>query len=62
MEKDHLIDLGVDARIILEWICKKWDEQAWTEMFWLRIQTGDLSFVTETKCTEPSANISNLLN
>jgi hypothetical protein len=26
MEKDHLKDLGVDGRIILEWICKKWDE------------------------------------
>jgi hypothetical protein len=27
--KNHLKDLGVDGRIILEWIFKKWDEVAW---------------------------------
>jgi hypothetical protein len=29
-EKDHLEDTGVDERIILRWIFKKWDMGAWT--------------------------------
>jgi hypothetical protein len=29
-EKDHLGDPGVDGRIILRWICKKWNVRVWT--------------------------------
>jgi hypothetical protein len=36
----HLQNLGVDGRIILKWIFKKWDGEAWTGLLWLRIGTG----------------------
>jgi hypothetical protein len=38
-EGDHLRDPGVDERIILKLIFKKWDG-AWTGLNWLRIRTG----------------------
>jgi len=40
-EGDYFEDPGVDGRIILNWIFKKWDGEAWTGLIWLRIGTGD---------------------
>jgi len=39
-ERDHLGDPGVDGRIILRWIFRKWDVGVWTGSNWLRIGTG----------------------
>jgi len=39
-EGDHWGDLGVDARIILRWIFRKWVVGLWTGSSWLRIGTG----------------------
>ena len=33
-------DQGIDRRIILKWIIRKWVGEAWTELICLRIGTG----------------------
>jgi len=38
-KKDHLDNPGVDGRIILRWILRKWYVGAWTGLSWLRIWT-----------------------
>jgi len=38
--KSHLGDPGVDGRITLRWIFRKWDVEIWTGSSWLRIGTG----------------------
>jgi len=38
-ERDHLGDPGVDERIILRWMFRKWDVRVWTGSSCLRIGT-----------------------
>jgi hypothetical protein len=38
-ERDHLGDPGVDGRIILRWIFRKWEVEVWTGSNWLGIGT-----------------------
>jgi hypothetical protein len=38
--RDHFGDPGVDGRIIMRWIFRKWDVEVWTGSIWLRIGTG----------------------
>jgi hypothetical protein len=40
-KRDHWGDLGVDGRIKLRWIFRKWDVGLWTGSSWLRIGTAD---------------------
>jgi hypothetical protein len=39
-DRDHWGDSGVDGRIILRWIFRKWNMGIWTGLGWLRIETG----------------------
>ena len=39
-ERDHLGDPGVEGRIILRWIFRKWNVWVWTGSSWLMIGTG----------------------
>ena len=39
-ERGHLEDPGVDKRIIVRWIFRKWNVGAWTGSNWLWIGTG----------------------
>jgi hypothetical protein len=39
-ERDHLEDPGVDVRIIIGWIFRKWNVGAQTGSIWLTIGTG----------------------
>jgi hypothetical protein len=39
MHVSHLGDPGVDGRIILKCIFKKWDAETWIGLSWLRIGT-----------------------
>jgi len=39
-ERDHLENTGIDGRVILRWIFRKWVVGAWTESIWLRIGKG----------------------
>ena len=39
-EGDHWEDLGVDGRIILGWISRRWDVGIWTGLGWPTIERG----------------------
>jgi hypothetical protein len=41
MERNNLEHLGVDERILLKRILKKWDGESWSGLLWLRIGTFD---------------------
>jgi hypothetical protein len=40
-ERKHLRDPGVNGRLLLRWIFRKWVVGAWTGSSWQRIGTGD---------------------
>jgi hypothetical protein len=39
-ERDYLEDTDIDRKIILKWIIKTWDGEAWTGLIWFRIGKG----------------------
>jgi len=38
--RDHLEDLDVNGKIMLEWILGKWGVKMWTGFIWLRIRNS----------------------
>jgi hypothetical protein len=38
-ERVHLVDTGVDGKLILRRIFSKWDVGVWTGLSWLKIET-----------------------
>ena len=39
-ERDHFQDTGLDGRIVIKWMFKRWDGGSWTGLIWRRIGTG----------------------
>jgi hypothetical protein len=39
-EIDHWADPGIDGRVLLRWIFRKWDVRVWTGISWLKVETG----------------------
>jgi hypothetical protein len=36
-ERDHLADVGIDGRVILQWALQKYGVRQWAGFIWLRI-------------------------
>jgi hypothetical protein len=53
-ERDHFGDPGVDGRIIIGWIFRKWDVGLWSGSSWLWIGTGGVTCVYGN---EPSVSV-----
>jgi len=39
-ERDHLEGVDLDGKMILIWISRKWNREAWTGLLWLITGTG----------------------
>ena len=52
-ERNHLEELGVDGRIILEWILKKLVDRKCTGLIWLKVKkaAGFRESVNEPSCS-----------
>jgi hypothetical protein len=39
-KRHHFQDTGLDGRVVITWMLKKWDGGSWTGLIWLRKGTG----------------------
>jgi hypothetical protein len=59
--RDHSEDLGIDGKIILEWMLGKQDEKAWTGCIWFRIGTNGQALVNTVMNLRVAYKVGNFL-
>jgi hypothetical protein len=38
--RDHMENLGIDGKVILGWMLRRWGRRVWTGFIWIGIETS----------------------